>query len=154
MKTIFKVFFLSLTLCAISFPAVAQKKLKLSNITNGEVIVIAERVRIACFSKAFRTVKGKLSNVTDSTIQVDGNTIPLNAIKSIGKRDFGTGARVVILALLADALINYFEFSEDDPAVRIGGGLAGVGLFGFAFHASRRNRQKNVTREWKLEVIN
>lgn len=148
----------------------AQKRIRLTNQHSHKEIYIKEGARIKyVLNHHAGAGVGILTKISSDSIMVNGKNININDLLAIGKKNRGSGIGIVALAALGAQLIIGSIQPAQDPcpscqtvsstgdglasAGLVLGVLGGVTIIFIALHKATRNSPRNITTEWKLDVV-
>jgi len=165
MNYITRLLLASMIILILFTPSEAQKKIKLTNKESNQEIFLKEGARVSyILNNQDGRVVGILKKVDLNQLVVDDETISIEDIKAIGRKKKGSGAGTFIFGFLGGALIvislapgpDCPNCQTDTSAKTSGivtGVLAGVSLGAVALHIGAKNSLKDVSKKWKLEIV-
>jgi hypothetical protein len=139
-----------------SFISLCQNTIKLTNQNNGKEIQIKEGARVGYFingKSAIRT--GYLNTISDSTLTINSNKVPINNIKAIGQRKKGTAVYSIGLSAVCGCILGYsLGNSELSPGLKTVGLISAASLFTYTIYFGQKNTPKKLKKKWTLEIAN
>ncbi|MDX1830525.1 MAG: hypothetical protein R3342_13375 [Lutibacter sp.] len=150
-----RILILALFLFCGSFISLSQNTLKLTNKNNGKEILIKEGTRVGYFingKSAIRT--GDLNTISDSTLKINNDMIPIHNIKAIGLRKKGTAIYSIGLAAVSGCILGYsLGSTELSSGLKAVGLISSASLFTYSIHFGQKNTPKKLKKKWILTIV-
>lgn len=151
----------------IAFTTTAQKAVKLTNTKTQKTITLKEGKRVIYSLKDSPEKKiGILNSITESTLMISDEEVPVSDIDAFGRNNKGNRFWAITEFILGGGVIissiqnaSYDPCSSCTQGESTGGGYMaleigiGLGLIGLGTHTIVRNLPKDLTDDWRMEII-